>query len=234
MSSDEEIEKAEKCLGLKFEDRELLRIALTHRSFAFEANLKSNQINEKLEFLGDAVLNLIITDFIFHRFPQFSEGDLAKLRANLVNTQVLAEIAQDINLGDCIFLGRGAEITGGRARESILADCFEAVLGALYVDKGMEVVRPYVLKKFKKTIIKKAGVRELADFKTSLQEYTSQLLGVMPEYRIFKEEGPVHEKVFFVEVLVEGKVLGKGKGKSKKKAEQDAAKRALKALRESR
>ncbi len=179
-------------------------------------------------------MNLVITDFIFRRFPQFSEGNLAKLRANLVNTEILADLAQQISLGDCVFLGRGAEITGGRTRESILADCFEAVLGALYLDKGIEAVRSFALKKFKNIIMKKAGVKELSDFKTSLQEYTSQKFGVMPEYRISKEEGPVHEKIFFAEVSVEGKVAGKGKGRSKKKAEQEAAKKALKELKKPR
>lgn len=227
MAIDGKIIKAEKSLGFEFRDKKLLTVALTHRSFAFEASLKSSQINEKLEFLGDAVLNLIITDFIFRRFPKFAEGDLAKLRANLVNTEALASVAQRLRLGEYVFLGRGAELTGGRARKSILADCFEAVLGAMYLDQGMEPARSFVLKKFKRMITEGAGVAELADFKTSLQEYTSQKLGVMPEYRISKEEGPVHEKLFFAEVLIKGRIHGRGKGSSKKRAEQEAAKKAL-------
>lgn len=231
MVLDKRVAKAEKSLGFEFRDKKLLAVALTHRSFAFEASLRSSQINEKLEFLGDAVLNLIITDFIFRRFPKFVEGDLARLRANLVNTDVLASIAQDLNLGQYIFLGRGAELTGGRERKSILADCFEAVVGAMYLDQGLEAVRSFVLKKFKRIIIRSAQAEELADFKTLLQEYTSQRLAVMPEYRISKEVGPVHEKVFFAEVLINRKVYGKGEGSSKKRAEQEAAKRALQRLR---
>lgn len=227
---DKRVAKAEKSLGFEFRDKKLLAVALTHRSFAFEASLKSSQINEKLEFLGDTVLNLIITDFIFRRFPKFAEGDLARLRANLVNTDVLASLAQKLNLGQHVFLGRGAELTGGRERKSILADCLEAVIGAMYVDRGLDPVRYFILKKFKRIIIQEAQAEELADFKTLLQEYTSQKLGVMPEYRISKEVGPVHEKIFFADVLISKKVYGKGKGSSKKRAEQEAARKALQRL----
>ncbi len=203
---DKRVAKAEKSLGFEFRDKKLLAVALTHRSFAFEASLKSNQINEKLEFL-------------------------ARLRANLVNTDVLASLAQKLNLGQHVFLGRGAELTGGRERKSILADCLEAVIGAMYVDRGLDPVRYFILKKFKRIIIQGAQAEELADFKTLLQEYTSQKLGVMPEYRISKEVGPVHEKVFFADVLISRKVYGKGKGSSKKRAEQEAARKALQRLR---
>lgn len=232
MSPDTKIKRAEDFLGVTFRDKDLLKTALTHRSFAYEASDQVLQINEKLEFLGDAVLGFIITDFIFRRYPRFSEGDLAKLRANLVNAEVLAAMAQGIGLGECVLLGRGAELTGGRERISILSDCLEAVLGAIYLDQGIEAAREFILNRFKDLIMETARASELADFKTNLQEITVQKLGVMPEYKIVREEGPVHERVFFAEVLVAGRVIGKGQGKSKRKAEQEAAKQALVALRE--
>lgn len=232
MNPDTKIKRAEDSLGVTFKDKDLLKMALTHRSFAYEASDRVLQINEKLEFLGDAVLGFVITDFIFRRYPRFSEGDLAKLRANLVNAEVLAAIAQEIALGECVLLGRGAELTGGRERISILSDCLEAIFGAIYLDQGLGKAQEFILKRFKDLIMETAQASELADFKTNLQEVTVQKLGVMPEYKIVREEGPIHERVFFVEVLVAGKVMGQGQGKSKKKAEREAAKKALAVLRE--
>ncbi|MBI4744519.1 MAG: ribonuclease III [Actinobacteria bacterium] len=226
------IELAEKYLGLTFRDKNLLKIALTHRSFSLVSGERIFEVNERLEFLGDAILSFVITDFIFNQFPQFSEGDLAKLRASLVNSNVLADIGSKISLGECILLGKGTELTGGRERTSILADCFEAIIGAIYIDQGIEVVRQFIIDKFRDIILASAENNILADFKTNLQELTAQKFGLLPEYKIVSEEGPVHEKIFNVEVLIDKKVYGRGKGKSKKKAEQAAAEEAFEHLKE--
>lgn len=230
MLYDQNIAQAEECLGIRFDNKALLKKALTHSSFAYEAGTGEKGIYERLEFLGDAVLSFVITDFIFHRFPKLNEGDLAKIRANLVNSQVLANLAQEIGLGEYIFLGKGAELTGGRARTSILADCFEAVLGAMYLDQGVEVAKEFILRRFKDLILEVAVAERLSDDKTALQEQAVSEFGVMPDYRIVKEEGPVHKRIFYSEVCISGKVWGKGKGYSKKKAELAAAKEALEAL----
>lgn len=233
VSHDKQITQAEKYLGINFKNKHLLKRALTHGSFAYEAGTDEKDIYERLEFLGDAVLNFVITDFIFHRFLKFSEGDLARLRANLVNSQVLANLAQDIGLGECIFLGKGAELSGGRERASILCDCFEAVLGAIYLDQGIEVAKEFILRRFRDLILKSVAAERLSDDKTALQEFAISKFGVMPDYKIIKEEGPVHKRIFYSEVSISGKVWGRGKGYSKKKAELVAAKEALKALTQS-
>lgn len=232
MSYEEHVNRAQEHLGVNFQNKSILRKALTHSSFAYEAGADEADMYERLEFLGDAVLNLIITDFIFHRFPKLNEGDLAKLRANLVNAQVLAELAQEIGLGEFIFLGKGAELTGGRQRTSILGDCFEAVLGAIYLDQGIETTKKFILTRFKDLILEVVTSEQLSDDKTALQEYTVSRFGVMPRYEIFKEEGPVHKRIFYARVLIDGKLWGKGKEYSKKKAELAAAKKALAALAE--
>lgn len=224
---DEHIARAEEYLGITFDNKDLLKKALTHSSFAYEAGIGERNIYERLEFLGDAVLNFVITDFIFHRFPKLNEGDLAKIRANLVNSQALAALAQQISLGECIFLGKGAELAGGRERTSILGDCFEAVLGAIYLDKGSQSAKEFILKKFRDLILQVASAERFSDDKTALQEYVVARFGVMPDYKIVKEEGPVHKRIFYAEVLISRKIWGKGKGYSKKKAELAAAKEAL-------
>jgi len=230
MSCDKQIALAEKYLGINFNDKDLLKKALTHGSFAYEAGEGQKDIYERLEFLGDAVLNFVITDFIFLRFPKFHEGDLARLRANLVNAQVLADLAQEIRLGECILLGKGAELSGGRERTSILSDSYEAILGAIYLDQGIERVKTFILQKFRDLILKSVSAERLSDDKTALQEYVVSKFSVMPDYEIVLEEGPVHERVFSAEVSVSGKVWGCGMGGSKKKAELAAAKEALEAL----
>ena len=226
----EEIEKAKKYLGIDFSDEDLLKKSLTHSSFAHEIGTGEGDIYERLEFLGDAVLSFVITDFIFHRFPKLAEGDMAKLRANLVNSQVLADLAQQIGLGECIFLGKGAELSGGRERTSILGDCFEAVLGAIYLDQGIEIAKKFILERFRDLIFEAAGSERLSDDKTALQEYAVGKFGSMPDYAIVREEGPVHNRVFYAEVSISRKVRGRGQGPSKKKAELAAAKEALAAL----
>ncbi|MBE0447981.1 MAG: ribonuclease III [Actinobacteria bacterium] len=230
MSLPENIAKAEKYLGIMFNNKGLLFQALTHRSYSFEKDLP--ETNEKLEFLGDSILNLLVTEYIYHKFPELNEGDLAKLRANIVNANFLAEIAQELHIGECILMGKGAEQTGGRTRVSILGDALEAIIGALYLDQGMEATKEFVLKNFKSLIDERASLGQFGDPKTRLQELVMATYGNIPRYRTVEEYGPVHDRSFVVKVYINDQVWGQGVGKSKKKAEQGAAKEALKKLRE--
>jgi ribonuclease-3 len=199
-------------------------VALAHRSFAFERKGAPN--NERLEFLGDAVLGLVITNLIYRSFPELAEGDLAKLRSSTVNMAVLAEVARTVGLGDELFLGKGEELSGGRDKDSILADAFEAVLGALYLDCGLDRTAPIIERLFFAHIHELVDRGVVRDFKTNLQEQSVQQLGTMPEYRV-SSTGPDHDKRFEAEVFLKGTFMGTGTGRSKKQAEQAAAKEAL-------
>ncbi|MCL6472877.1 MAG: ribonuclease III [Firmicutes bacterium] len=225
MSLPDNVFKAEDKLGFHFKNKELLFQALTHRSYSFEQGLSVT--NEKLEFLGDSVLNLVVTEYIYHRFPELTEGDLAKLRANIVNANFLAEIAKKLNIGECLLMGKGAEQTGGRTRVSILGDALEAIIGAIYLDQGMEAAKEFILKNFKRLIDERESLGQFGDPKTRLQELVMARYGNIPRYRTVDEFGPVHDRSFVVKVYINDKVWGQGVGKSKKKAEQEAAKEAL-------
>jgi ribonuclease-3 len=219
----------ERALGVRFRRSDLREVALTHRSFAFEQGVLPT--NERLEFLGDAVLGLVVTDLVYRAFPDRSEGELAKLRAAMVNMTMLAEVARDLGLGQEIFLGRGEELSGGRDKASILADGLEAVLGAVYIDRGLKVVQQLIERLFRPRIeayVRGEGGR---DYKTILQEMAAQDLGRLPEYRV-AEQGPDHEKEFTAKVYVAGRELGRGTGRSKKEAEQHAARQAFTRLTE--
>ncbi len=210
-------------LGVPALDRELLHLALTHRSFAYENG--GLPTNERLEFLGDAVLGLVITDSLYRAHPDLSEGRLAKLRAAVVNARALAEVARTLGLGDHILLGRGEESTGGRDKSSILSDTVEALLGAVYLDEGFEVSSCVVHRLFDPLMTAAADLGAGLDWKTSLQELAADLgLGV-PEYLI-DDSGPDHEKTFLARVRVANGVYGEGTGRSKKQAEQQAAETA--------
>ncbi|HXF56804.1 MAG TPA: ribonuclease III [Actinomycetota bacterium] len=213
----------EEALGVRFRDRGLLELALTHRSYAFERGLEAT--NERLEFLGDAVLGLVVADLAYRRFPDLSEGELAKLRAGVVNMSVLAEVARELGLGAEIRLGRGEELSGGRHKASILADALEAVIGAVYLDQGMRRARAVVERLFSSRIEAYARGEGERDYKTLLQELAAQDVGRLPEYRV-EERGPDHQKEFTATVYVGGRPLGRGKGRSKKEAEQGAAREA--------
>ena len=228
MDLSEVLDKAQAALKVKFNDLNLLRVALTHSSFAYE--IGGAEFNEKLEFLGDSVLGIIVTEFIFHRFPQMQEGNLAKLRANLVKAETLAEVAAEIDLGSLLLIGKGAEASGGRENESILADCLEALIGAVYLDQGYKVTKELVLKLLEKKIFAEAQKKELGDPKTLLQEMTMNRWSVLPDYHITDQKGPAHRPIFQAEVVIHGQVFGRGVGTSKKKAEQLAAKEALKEI----
>ena len=210
-------------LGVPFRNPDLLALAVSHRSHAFEAG--GLPTNERLEFLGDAVLGIVITDDIYHRFPDAPEGRLAKIRAAAVNTQSLADIARDLGLGEHVLLGRGEEQSGGRDKDSILADTMEAVLGAVYLDQGLEAARDLIARLFSNLLDELATRRASLDYKTSLQELTAAHLSSLPVYEL-TEEGPDHEKRFTAVVRVEDEAVGTGEGRSKKEAEQAAAQQA--------
>ena len=207
----------------------MLERALTHRSFAYENG--GLPTNERLEFLGDAVLGLIVTDTLFRQFPELPEGQLAKLRAAVVNMRALAGVARSLHLGDYIYLGKGEEGTGGRDKSSILADTLEAVIGAVYLDRGMADVDALVHRLFDSVIAKSSRLGAGLDWKTSLQELTAaEELGA-PEY-IVAESGPDHQKSFTAVARIAGQVYGEGEGRTKKAAEQQAAQAAWTAITE--
>jgi ribonuclease-3 len=200
-----------------------LERALTHRSYAYENG--GLPTNERLEFLGDSVLGLVVTDTLFRGYPKMPEGQLAKLRAAVVQMGALADVARELSLGSFIRLGRGEEVTGGRNKSSILADTLEAVIGAVYIDCGLDEASALVHRLFDPVIDRSAGLGAGLDWKTSLQELTaSQVLGV-PDYQV-EESGPDHQKSFRAVVKVGGRALGSGTGRSKKVAEQHAAEAA--------
>ena len=213
----------EKAIGVTLRDRDLLRRALTHRSFAYENG--GLPTNERLEFLGDAVLGLVVTDHLYRSFPDLPEGQLAKLRASVVNMNALADVARSIDLGSWMLLGRGEEYSGGRDKASILADTFEAILGAVYVDRGLTTASKLVHRFFDPLMAEASTRGASLDWKTSLQELAAaNLLGV-PEY-VVSESGPDHAKRFRAVSVVAGQEWGTGEGRSKKEAEQRAAEAA--------
>jgi ribonuclease-3 len=217
------LDSLEERLRYTFGDQDLLAGATVHRSWCAEH--PGSASNERLEFLGDAVLGLIVTDHVYRRYPSLSEGELAKIRASVVNAVVLAEIAAEVDLGQALLLGRGEEQTGGRAKASILADAMEAVFGAMYLDGGIEPVTELVLRLLGLRIDGAASGPGRHDFKTRLQELAARLLADPPRYDVHGE-GPDHAKRFSASVSLGGVVRGQGEGRSKKEAEQEAARQA--------
>jgi ribonuclease III len=225
----EQLVELERALSYRFHRIELLNQALTHKSYVHEQR-EPVQHNERLEFLGDAVLGLVISDYCYGKFAGLAEGELSKLRASLVNDGNLARIARRLELGSYLLVGRGEELTGGRAKASLLADTFEAVLAAIYLDGSLGDVYQVILQCFQEDLntVLHEGYR---DYKSELQEYTQEKFGCVPTYIIIRERGPDHEKVFEVELAIRRQFQGFGAGKSKKEAEQDAARKVLAALR---
>lgn len=216
-------EALDRALGVAFDDARLRETALTHRSYAFERGLSIT--NERLEFLGDAVLGVIVTDLAFRTYPDMAEGSLAKLRAAIVNMSALADVARSLELGSSVLLGKGEEQSGGRDKSSILADALEAVFGAVYLDRGLDVTRELIERLFRprmEAYVRGEGDR---DYKTILQELASRMLHAMPDYRLV-ERGPDHQKEFTATVFLGGEPMGTGMGRSKKEAEQQAARQA--------
>jgi len=214
-------------LGVRFSDPSIRAAALTHRSYAFEQELDVN--NERLEFLGDAVLGLVVTDVAYTDFPEMPEGELAKLRAAIVNMSALADVARDLRLGDFVMLGKGEEMSGGRDKASILADALEAILGAIYLDRGLGTARAFIERLFRPRMVAYVRGEGERDYKTILQELASADLHAMPEYKI-SDQGPDHLKEFTATVFLNGKAWGRGIGRSKKEAEQQAAHEAYEKL----
>lgn len=215
-------------IGYHFKNKNLLLQALTHSSYANEGK-KHGRNNERLEFLGDSVLSVIVAKHLFLKYKDIPEGELTKLRASLVCEKALDVFAQKLGLGEYLRLGKGEEMTGGRQRPSILADAFEAVIAALYLDGGYQAAQKFVLSFIPEDLDVKSA-NQLADYKTTLQEIIQQNREEKIEYVLADEKGPDHAKVFTAEVLLNSNVIGVGEGSSKKQAEQNAAKEALKLM----
>lgn len=217
-------------LNYRFKSEELLTQALTHKSFANENRIKNRQNNERLEFLGDAVLELTVSDYIFKLFPELSEGEMTKLRAVVVCEAMLAKIARQIGLGEMISLGKGEEMTGGRNRDSILSDTMEAIFGAVYLDGGTDEVKNLIIGLLADEISASVKNIGLNDCKTYLQEELQKTSKEAIEYKVLEEKGPDHDKIFIVQLSHGGRVLSSGEGRSKKEAEQNAALKAIEKL----
>ncbi|HPF43840.1 MAG TPA: ribonuclease III [Syntrophomonadaceae bacterium] len=210
--------------GLEFNSMALLTLALTHPSYHQDKNLQAD--NQRLEFLGDAVLNLAITEALFERLPDQAEGELTKIRAKIVCEKALLQIARGLNLGSYLLLGKGEEMSGGRSRKSILADAVEAVIGAIYLDKGYDAARSFIWQHFQE-VISQASSGDYNDYKSKLQEIVQAKNRQSVNYVILEESGPAHAKIFTAGVYYQKTLLAVGRGKSKKEAEQNAAEKAL-------
>lgn len=221
------VDEFRKKFQLSLTDTSLIITALKHRSFLNVTNEERVASNERLEFLGDAVLDLVVTHYLYQKFTKRTEGQLSKIKSILVSRPVLAEIAVDVSLGDMLLINKGEEKTGGRMRQSILSDTFEAVIGAIYLDKGLEAAREFIhqnlLVNFKSIMQRKL----YRNYKSILLEYAQSEIGKKPDYKMIKESGPDHDKHFWVAVCLSGDKIAEGEGKSKKMAEQEAARHAI-------
>ncbi|MBK5251170.1 MAG: ribonuclease III [Peptostreptococcaceae bacterium] len=215
----------EKTIDYSFKNKSFLKTALTHSSYANEN--KMDYYNERLEFLGDSVLGIVVSDHLFVNNPNLPEGKLTKTRARIVCETSLEKTSRSIDLGDYLLLGKGEELTGGRNRTSILADAFEALIAAIYLDGGFEQARYFILCRMKSIIDEAVNGKLFIDYKTHLQELIQKRSSGPLNYQIYREEGPDHAKVFFSSVTVNETEIGKGKGNNKKEAEQEAAQMAL-------
>ncbi|HOS97394.1 MAG TPA: ribonuclease III [Deltaproteobacteria bacterium] len=224
-----ELERFEERLGYAFNDRELLREALTHTTYVNEHRDETARDNQRLEFLGDTVINSIITARLFHLFPDEKEGPLTKKRAELISEGALSRIARHLGIGSYLFLGKGEELDGGRRKASLLADAYEAVVGAMFLDSSYEETARVVHRHFAEAF----GAFETlstTDYKSLLLEFCQSRFKALPRIAVVHERGPEHEKEFEVGVILEGSVIGHGTGKNKKQAAQEACKEALRSL----
>lgn len=222
-------DELQQTIGVTFNNIDLLKQAFIHRSYLNEAK-QIRSSNERLEFLGDAVLSFLSSGYLYRTYPNYPEGTLTNLRSSLVKTESLAGVAKKLHLGDLLFVSRGEEDSGGRTNTSLLADCFEALLGSIYLDGGIEkantVLQTYLFPKTAEIIEKKSYV----DYKSLLQEIVQEHSKISPTYHVTRSEGPDHAKTFWIEALAGEKKIGEGKGKSKQEAEQKAAAGALAAM----
>ncbi len=217
----------ERLLKYKFQDTSLARQALTHRSFLHAQPDKNAESNERMEFLGDSVVGLVVNEHLYRKFPKLREGELTKMKSLIVSRVILSRTAKDVGLGDFVLLSEAEHGSGGRNRASILADTLEGVIGAVYLDGGLEPARHLTERLLLKEVHEILSDANLANYKSMLQEYVQGEFKTHPQYRISSEVGPDHEKIFTVEVVVNGKVFGRGHGNNKKEAEQEAARDAL-------
>ena len=226
-----EFEPLEQAIGYRFRDRGLLEHALTHRSRVHEDASGGVFDNESMEFLGDSILGFVIADMLFHEFPQHNEGQKSKLKASIVSAAALARLGEAIDLGEYLILGRGEEKTGGRRKAALIADCYEALIAAIYLDGGIEPVQAFVQRQFARLIedARRTGAHAAftEDYKSALQEWLQSHDRGLPSYRLAAELGPAHHRRFEVDVLVDGQPLARAEGRTKKEAAQAAAKVAL-------
>jgi ribonuclease-3 len=222
-----DIATMEAALNVKFSDKTLLQRALTHRSYLNENPDYVLEDNERLEFLGDAVLDFVTGEYLYHRFPEVAEGRLTNLRSALVRTEMLAEFAANLSLGEFLLLGRGEDESGGRERLAILCDAFEALLGAVYLDQGIDAARQFVYRMIEPALQEVLASDSEKDAKSQLQEVAQSHCQLTPTYRTVNERGPDHAKIFTVEAIIGDKSYGRGTGFSKQNAAQAAAQEAL-------
>lgn len=217
----------EKQIGVKFNNKDLLTQAFTHRSYVNENVKLPHGHNERLEFLGDAVLELIVTDYLYENYPSQNEGELTAYRSALVNAVIISEVASEINMNDFLLLSKGEAKDMGKARMYILANTYEAFLGALYLDQGYEISRDFVLKTLVPKIVKIIKKKLYRDGKSLIQEKAQEVVGVTPSYKVISATGPDHDKQFVIGVYIRDEKIAEGRGKSKQEAEQSAAREAL-------
>lgn len=230
VSSSKSITPLEEAIQYTFRKKTLLKEALTHKSYVNEKDNKGFPYNERMEFLGDAVLSMAISRYLYVTYPEYSEAELSRIRAFTVREPSLAQAADRVHIGRYLLLGKGEEMTGGREKTSILADAFEALIGAIFLDGGLRNAEKFVIAQLEGTTHKLVSENLLFDFKTRLQEVSQASLGVLPNYITAKEEGPEHAKVFKVRVFLKDVCYGSGTGTSKKAAAQRAAQAALKKI----
>jgi len=223
-----DLAEIQQLLEYRFQDIALLDTALTHRSYVHENPLETLQDNERLEFLGDAVLQLCISDLLIKNFPDYKEGKLSQLRASIVNEQPLAEIAKSFRLGEFLLLGKGEETSGGRNKPSLLANTFEALMAAIYLDGGLEKTAAWTRNLFSRMI--EGGYRTYRDYKTTVQQISQHHFRETPRYTLIREYGPDHEKTFEIQISIADRFTTTGTGKNKKEAEQRAAEKAIRIL----
>jgi ribonuclease-3 len=221
----------QEALGYSFRDPELLAEALTHKSLHYERPAEAPNHNERLEFLGDSVLGFLAAEQLFRMEQGFTESQMSKVKSYIVMGAVLLEVGRELGVGRAVRLSRGEEETGGREKSSILSDALEAVIGAVYLDGGMEAVRDLVLRLFGGRLLRVVDSGQYHDYKSELQEECQMRLGCLPEYRLLAQEGREHERLYTVEVLLGGEPRGRGSGRSKKAAQAEAARVALEGLR---
>jgi ribonuclease-3 len=214
-------------LGVSFADLNLLNQALMHRSYVHDVEMDRGESNERMEFLGDAVLGLLVNEHLYARFTRRQEGRLTKIKSLVVSETVLSRRAEELGLGEYVLLSDNERSSGGATRPSILADAFEAVIGALYLDSGLAAVRRFVETNLLSSMDEILAVDEYRNYKSLMQEHAQRKLGSRPRYRVVSAKGPEHERTFYVEVRLGGRALGRGEGRNKKEAEQMAARHAL-------